>query len=342
MTVDEIAAFATDVLVSRGMARDQAAAVAGFIAAAERDDCPSHGLYRLLGMLRTIDAGTVGLDARPTVSELRPGIVSIDAHFGFSPLAFATGRPVLEERARENGLAAFVIRNCFHFSALWAEVEPLAADGLVALAMTPSHAWVAPAGGRRPVLGTNPIAFGWPREGRLPFVFDFATSAVARGEIELHRRAGRAVPPGWGVDAEGRATTDPAAILSGAMNTFGGHKGSALSIMVELMAAALIGDLTSMESAKFDNGTVGAPMHGEIVIAFDPTGFPGGAEATSAGRAEMLFEAITTQDLRLPSDRRYAARARSLRDGVKVRRALLDEIAAARRSAPRQLDERAS
>ena len=329
MTVAEIAAYASDVLQARGMDAAQAEAVADFIAMAEGDDCPSHGLYRLIGMLRTIDGGKVGLAAQPTVSEPRPGVIAVDAHFGFSPLAFSIGRPLLEARAREVGLAALVIRNCFHFSALWAEVEPLAESGLAALAMNPSHSWVTPAGGRRPVFGTNPIAFGWPRAGRPPFVFDFATSAVARGEIELHRRAGRQTPEGWGVDPDGNPTTDPTAILNGAMNTFGGHKGSALAAMVELLAAALIGDLTSMESQAFDDGLGGAPMHGELVIAFDPAGFAGGEGPGHLDRAETVFGAITSQGLRLPSERRYAARQRTLREGVGVSQKLLDDIAAA-------------
>lgn len=332
MTVAEIAAYAADILRKKGMASDQAMAVAQFIAAAERDACPSHGVYRLLGMLRTIDGGKVGLTATPTVSELRPGVVAVDAHFGFSPLSFAVGKPMLEARARDVGLAALVIRNCFHFSALWAEVEPLAEGGLVALAMNPSHSWVAPVGGRRPVFGTNPLAFGWPRAAKPPFVFDFATSAVARGEIELHRRAGKPVPEGWGIDPEGNPTTDPAAILSGAMNTFGGHKGSALAAMVELLGAALIGDLTSMESLAYDDGVGGAPMHGEIVIAFDPEGFASGGGTSHLDRAESVFGAITEQGLRLPSERRHAAREQSLREGVQISQKLLDDIALVLRS----------
>jgi LDH2 family malate/lactate/ureidoglycolate dehydrogenase len=330
MSVEAIAAFAERVLTARGMAVDQAAAVASFIAAAERDDCASHGIYRLLGMLRTIEGGKVGLGGRPEVTEPRPGIIAIDAQRGFSPLAYAVGRPLLEARARENGLAALVVRNCYHFSALWAEVEPLAEAGLAAIAMTPSHRWVAPAGGRKPVFGTNPIAFGWPRHGHPPYVFDFATSAVARGEIELYRRAGKQVPLGWGVDADGEPTTDPAAILAGAMNAFGGHKGSALATMVELLGAALIGDLTSMESLALDDRAGGAPLHGEVIIALDPGGFAGPVGPDHLSRAETVFDAITGQGLRLPSDRRYAARQRTLREGVKVPRALLDEIIAAR------------
>jgi LDH2 family malate/lactate/ureidoglycolate dehydrogenase len=139
------------------------------------------------------------------------------------------------------------------------------------------------------------------------------------------------VPPEWGIDADGYPTTDPAAILTtGAMSTFGGYKGAALATMVELMGAALIGDFTSLESLAFDAGVGGAPMHGEIVIAFDPAGFSRGDGPDHLGRAEGLFAAIVDQEVRLPSDRRYAARQVSLRDGVRVPENLIAEIETAR------------
>ena len=192
----------------------------------------------------------------------------------------------------------------------------------------PSHAWVAPAGGTQPVFGTNPIAFGWPRPDGPPFVFDFATSAVARGEIELHRRAGKPVPDDWGYDANGEPTTDAAAVLAGAMRTFGGHKGSALAAMVELLAGPLIGDLTSQESLAADDTRGGSPIGGELIIAIDPAGFVGNAVTHHVARAESLFAAITGQGARLPSQRRYAARRRSLAEGVIIPAALYDDIMA--------------
>lgn len=225
---------------------------------------------------------------------------------------------MLIEKAKAHGIAALALNNVVHFAALWPEVEELADAGLVALAFTPSHAWVAPAGGAEPVFGTNPIAFGWPRPDGPPFVFDFATSMVARGEIELHRRAGKRVPDDWGVDSEGNVTTDPAAILSGAMRTFGGHKGSALAVMVELLAGPLIGDRTSRESIAWDAGRGGSPLGGELIIAIDPRGFLGDLLPEHQARAEAMFDAITGQGARLPSARRYAARAVSLAHGVTI------------------------
>lgn len=326
MTLDEVRALARAVLSEKGLAADHAKAVAETMVAGERDGCTSHGIYRLLVAAKSLAAGVVAPDAVPHVMPSGQAIIRIDGNGGFAQWAFETGKPILIQKARTFGIAAMALNNVVHFAALWPEVEALADEGLVALAFTPSHGWVAPAGGTKPVFGTNPIAFGWPRSGREPFVFDFATSAVARGEIELHRRAGKAIPEDWGYDAEGLPSTDAQAVLDGAMRTFGGHKGSALAAMVELLAGPLIGDLTSQESIAHDSGRGGSPLGGELILAIDPAGFLGDEVAAHLARAETMFAAIEGQGARLPSQRRYAARAASLRDGVTVPARLLSDI----------------
>lgn len=229
---------------------------------------------------------------------------------------------------RQHGIAAMAINNCYHFSALWPEVEAIAAAGLAGIAMNPSHSWVAPEGGNRPVFGTNPIAFAWPRPGRTPFVFDFATSAIARGDIELHAKQGKPIPSHWAIDVDGQPTTDPKVALQGAMRTFGGHKGSALAAMVELLVGALIGDMTSQESMEFDDGVGATPCHGELVIAFDPKVFLGDDLGAGLARGERMLDAIVAQGARLPSQRRFDARARSIANGVRIPRPLYEEILA--------------
>lgn len=326
LTLDEVRDLAQAVLARHGLGARHVPVVAETMVAGERDECASHGIYRLLVCVHTMQAGMVALDAEPVFEDSAPAIVRVDGAGGYAQLPFDMARPLLAEKVRRHGIAALAINNCVHFAALWPEVEALAGDGLVALAFTPSHAWVAPAGGTRPLFGTNPIAFGWPRPGPDPFVFDFATSAVARGEIELHRRTATPIPLGWGIDGKGRPTEDAAAVLAGAMLTFGGHKGSALAMMVELIAGPLIGDMTSAESLAVDNGAKASPLGGELIIALDPAGFLGAAAAQHLARAEHVFEAIASQNARLPSQRRYEARARSVVDGVRVPRQLLEDI----------------
>ncbi len=300
-----------------GLSQGHASALAAVIVAGERDGCKSHGVYRIEGCLRTVKAGKVAPGAKPALHDDGSAVVRVDAGGGYSCASFELGAPVLAERAKKLGIAALVINDCTHFSALWPEVEKLAALGVAAIAMCPSYATVAPAGGKQPLLGTNPFAFGWPRvDPARPYVFDFATSVAARGEIELYRREGRQLPEGWALDSEGQPTTDPEAALAGAMLPFGGHKGSAISTMIELLAGAMIGDFTSSEALDFLGTTTLAPRHGELIIAMSPQRFAAGRPGDPFARAEMLLEAIAGQGARLPSQRRFAARKRTLSEGI--------------------------
>jgi len=310
-----------------GLNEIQAGALARVIVSGERDACKSHGIYRIEGALRTVKAGKVNPDAVPELM-LQEGsaIVKVNAKGGFANPAFELGLRALVERTRSCGLAALVINDCTHFSALWSEAEALTEQGLAGLVMCPSYATVAPTGGNKPLLGTNPFAFAWPRVGQPPYVFDFATSVAARGEIELHRRAGKSLPDGWAIDADGNPTTDPEAALAGAMLPFGGHKGSAIGTMIELLAGIMIGDLTSPEVLDYLGTTTLAPFHGELIIAFSPEAFAAGRPGNPFARAETLFEAIVGQGARLPSQRRYAARAKSEADGIALTDAEIKQL----------------
>ncbi len=332
LSLADLTALVTDILHRAGFAPNQAAALARTIAAGERDACKSHGIYRIEACLRTLKEGKVAADAVPTLTVDDSAIVRVDAMGGFANAAFEAGAPALAERARALGLAALVINDCNHISALWPEIETLTAEGLAAIAMCPSYATVAPTGGSQPLLGTNPFAFGWPRPGKHPYVFDFATSVAARGEIELHRRAGTPIPEGWAVDAQGHPTTDPEAALAGAMLPFGGHKGSAVSTMIELLAAAMIGDLTSPEALAFlDMKTTIAPRHGELILAFCPERFAAGRSGDPFARAETLLDAIAGQGARLPSGRRHAARETALKQGIRLTAAEMAQLDRLRR-----------
>ncbi|MCA0928228.1 Ldh family oxidoreductase [Ruegeria profundi] len=329
LTLDEVRALSLSILTKSGFGPEHAAAIADTLTTCQTDDCQSHGLFRLFMCHDTMKSGKVDGHAAPVLTLSNNAIVRVDANAGMSLLAFEKALPLLIEKTRANGIAAMAINRCFHFSALWPEVERLSSVGLAAMAMVPSHSWVAPAGGTRGSLGTNPLAFSWPRSGKDPFTFDFATSAFARGEIELYRRAGKPLPEGVAIDKHGNPTTDPQAAMDGAMLTFGSYKGSALSIMIELLAGPLIDDLTSLESMEFAQGAGGAPYHGEIILAFDPAQFSGGRVSDNDARAERLFADITDQGARLPSQRRFAARARNTERGyVEIAKTLYDDLQA--------------
>ena len=199
LTLDEVHALAVAALTAQGFSADQAFAVADTVTAAERDDCKAHGLFRIPFYVKALQNPSVDPTATPAITDLSAGVVHVDALFGFAPLALKLGADPLTEKAKSQGIAALCINNAYHIAALWPEVERLAERGLVAFAFTAALPYVAPAGGIKPVYGTNPMAFAWPRQGRPPMVFDQASSMTARGEIQLHLRDGKSLPEGWSV-----------------------------------------------------------------------------------------------------------------------------------------------
>ncbi|MDF0731830.1 Ldh family oxidoreductase [Pseudomonas entomophila] len=300
-----------------GCAEPVAAALAHNCASAQRDGAHSHGVFRIPGYVSTLASGWVDGQALPKVSDVAPGFVRVDAAGGFAQPALAAARALLVEKARSAGIAVLAIHNSHHFAALWPDVEPFAEQGLVALSVVNSMTCVVPHGARKPLFGTNPIAFAAPCEGSDPIVFDMATSAMAHGDVQIAARQGEQLPPGIGVDADGQPTTDPKAILEGgALLPFGGHKGSALSMMVELLAAALTGGHFSWE---FDwSGHPGAktPWSGQLVIVIDPSKGEGGRFAQRSRELVAQMQAVGLS--RLPGERRFRERAVAHREGVAV------------------------
>ena len=325
LSLDEVHTLSLKSLRANGCDHENATAIADQTVQAEANLCQTHGLFRIPWYVNGLKSGRVDGTARPKVEQLAPAVLRVDGAGGYAPLGLQTGRGPLAACARQNGIAALAFVNMFHVGALWPEVEALAEDGLCVFSFTPSYPYVAPAGGIKPLYGTNPMAFGWPRKDKSPLVFDQASAAMARGEIQVAARDGHDVPETAGVGPNGEKTTDPNVVLEGAQLAFGGHKGASLALMVELLAGALIGEFLSIEAAEDDGGNGGPPKGGELMIAMDPTRF--GDPDGFLAHGEKLFAAILEQEeTRLPSERRAAARQTTPSTGIKVPRSLHDTI----------------
>lgn len=323
LTLDDAFDLSVAALTASGADERNAKAIARVIWRAERDGAASHGLYRIPAYAETFKKGKAKGDANPVISETDGAILRMNADKAFTPLAHEVGLPALADAARHHGMATLGISRVFHYAALWPEVEALTDQGLVGMAFTCSPPYVAPYGGRRRMFGTNPMAFGWPRIGKPPMIFDQASSHSARGEVMIMARDGHEAPLGAGVDVDGNPTTDPNEILKGAQSPFGGYKGSAIALMVDLMAGPLIGELTSIAIEEEDDGS-GPALGGELIIAFDPTRM-GGAGSLEAGEA-LLAELEGENGVRLPGARRAANRENTPKTGIDVPTSLLETI----------------
>ena len=304
---------------------DNARSVARALVAAEADGLKGHGLsrvpmYAAQAKVRKID----GL-ALPSVTRPRPGLIAIDAGYGFAFPAIEAAEKVLREVTPVQGVAAAAIRRSSHCGAAGLPVERLAQAGFVALMFANTPAAMAPWGGSAALFGTNPIAFACPLPGRPPVVVDLSLSKVARGNVVTAKQRGERLPPGWALDEKGRPTSDPDAALRGTMLPAGDAKGIALALMVELLAAGMIGANFASEASSYLNADGPPSGTGQLIIAFDPTAF--GPHAL--GRFNVLAVAIQSQQgARLPGERRLSLRAKAKAEGLTISGRLIDEIEA--------------
>jgi (2R)-3-sulfolactate dehydrogenase (NADP+) len=323
MTPAEIEALACDVLARAGAVPHQAAPVARSIRRAEEDGIRSVGLGYLPTYLRHLRGGKVLGDAVPAVAVPRLGTVHVDAAHGFAHPAFDAGLSTLLGAARANGVAALAITRSYSIGVLGHPVEDLARHGLVALACTNSPPNMTMPGGRRKLLGTNPIALAAPRPDAPPLVLDMATSAVTKVTLAAHAAEGRPIPQGWAVDAAGDPTTDAGAGMSGALLPLGGAKGAGLALLVELLSSVLAGAAASRDVAPYAELAGAPPGVGQFFLVLDPAAFAEGF----ADRIESLAAAILRDPgARLPGARRLAARAAAAREGIDVPAPLLSAI----------------
>ncbi len=316
LTLDQIEDISRRMLRASGASPLQTDATARSIREAEAEGIRTVGLSYLPTYCDHVACGKVIGDAVPRVTRPRPGTVVVDAGLGFCHPAFEAGESHLVASALENGVALVAITHSYSAGVLGWFVDRLARQGLVAIMFANSSALMAPHGGTRPFFGTNPIAWAAPRRNGVPVVADLSSSAVAWVRVNAAAQAGEAIPLGWALDANGTPTTDAVKALAGSMAPSGGHKGSALALLVDVMAGGVAGSNFSHEASSF-GGTVGGPPDvGQVVLAIDPTATMGEA---FLDRLEHEFSALAAEPgARLPGDRRLADRAAAERDGVSV------------------------
>ena len=307
ISLDEIKKLVTDVFLKQGCNKSNASALANTITKAEEDGSSSHGLFRVPGYVASLQSGKVNGNASPKLEKTTPVILKCNADNGFASTAHEFALPILADAAKTNGVAVLSIKGCYHFAALWPETEYLAKQNLVGFACTAFKPSVAPAGAKEAFFGTNPISMAWPRNGQDPVVFDMATATMAKGEVMIAARDGHTLSSGVGLDENGEPSNDPKEILKGVLLPFGGYKGSAISLMVELFAAGLTGDVFSYEAQENDNNDGGPPSGGEFIMAFNPQIIAG---TNWEKHCENFFQKLTSIDgVRLPGSRRHKNRS---------------------------------
>lgn len=325
LTVAETHALVRDTFIRCNTSHDNADSVATALVAAELAGQSGHGLRRVASYAGQALSGKVDGHAVPVATKPAVGTLTIDAANGFAYPALDMMQAQLPAMAQQCGIAISGITRSHHCGVAGVVVEKLADEGLVAMLFANTPAAMAPWGGNQALFGTNPIAFAAPcgDEGEA-IVVDVSLSKVARGKIMAARQKGEAIPEGWALGPNGEPVTDPDLALQGTMVPLGDAKGTALALMVELLAASLIGANTADKASSFFEAEGPPPGVGQTIIAIDP-GKIGGEHAVE--RIAQLATSIDSQDgARVPGRRRQDLRREFLEKGISIPDDLKTEI----------------
>jgi uncharacterized oxidoreductase len=288
-SVSELEDAAVRVLLGFGTPHDLAELTARSLAQSNLLGHDSHGIIRLLQYADWISDGQIQVTARPEQARRLGGTALVDGHWGFGQPAARMATEVAIELAAANGVGAVAVARCNHVGRLGEYVTRMADAGCIGLAWCNSGPVVAPAGGTRRTFGTNPLAWAAPRAGAVPLVLDFSTAGIAEGKVRVAMAQGELLPAGMLIDQTGRPSNDPQDLYDGgALLPFGGHKGSGLCLMIELVG----GLLTGMGAAPMPDYAGG---NGTLLLALSIGAFTG-LDAFADDAAAFAHRVTQSQD----------------------------------------------
>jgi hydroxycarboxylate dehydrogenase B len=321
------------IMQAAGCGADEARTIARRLVDSNLVGHDSHGVLRVSKYLEWMREGNLRPKRTPRVVFESETLAIVDGDRGFGQVIGEFAGRLGIAKAAATGIALVGLRNCGHLGRLgdWAELAADADQVSLHFLNTSGAQRVAPFGGSDRRLSTNPLCVGIPQAGAPPVILDITTSTVAEGKLMVAMNKGESVPPGWIVNAQGQPTTDPKEFYDGgALLTIGGHKGSGLSIVTDLLAGALT---TGRSSDPADT----AIRNNMLSIYIAPAVYdPGGGVLEEVRRfvdwVKASPPAVPGQPVMAPGDVERATRERRLREGVPLDDTTLADLRAAARS----------
>jgi ureidoglycolate dehydrogenase (NAD+) len=324
---DVLRDYAQRLLMAGGFRPECARKTAELLVWANLRGVDSHGVLRIPRYVEMVGLGMINARAVPRVVSEHGAVALVDADLapGSTGLEMLTQKAA--EIARRMGAGICVGRNTTHAGAVGYFAQSLAAKGLVGIVMTASKPLMAYPGAKGEAVSTNPLAIAAPSaDSDEPIVLDMSTAAVALGKVLAAKGAGQAIPEGWGVDTEGRSTTDPAAVT--ALLPMAGPKGAGLSLMIEVLCSLLAGNpliAPSLSGAK-------PPGFNGLVIAIDPAAFGSpnafiANESSLAAAIHALPPATGVEAVLLPGERGHRLETQRRAAGIALPRGVASELA---------------
>ena len=318
----KLESFTAACLEKLGLLGVDARFVAQTLVAANLRGVDSHGVVRLPHYATRLRNGTV--KPRPSIEVRRTGTSAavVEGDAGMGQLVAARAMQEAIALAKASGVGAVVARNSSHRGACAWFVEMATREGMIGVALTHTDPIMVPPGMKRIFLGSNPIAFGAPGGDGPPVIVDMSTTHAAWGKVLVARQEGKAIPPDWGVDANGRATTDANAVVG--LAPTGAHKGYALAMMVEILCAHLAGVPFALHVTKM-YGELDKPRNlGHFMLALDVARFTD--SRVFASQIKQLLEEIHVEGALAPGEPERLNHQKRASQGIPLGASTFDDL----------------
>ena len=290
---------------------------------AEYSGIKSHGFHYLPIYCNHLKIGKINGQAKPSVDKISRAALKVNADHGFAHTAINLGLSRLFELTSQEAVAVMSIYNSYNCGVLGFHTKRIAEKGFIGLGFTNAPASIAPIGGVKAVVGTNPFSLAVPFEGQAQIIIDQSASVVAKSEISVRAKTGESIPEGWAFDSQGKVTTNAQEALKGTMAPSGGYKGFGAGLLVEIFTACIAGGNLGTQASSFAGEDGGPPSTGQFFIAID-------AEKINSSYKESiqsLIRSITEQEgARLPGSKRQAAFQQNQNQDIEITDQLLERI----------------
>jgi (2R)-3-sulfolactate dehydrogenase (NADP+) len=290
---------------------------------AEYSGIKSHGFHYLPIYCNHLKIGKINGQAKPSVDRISRAALKVNADHGFAHTAIDLGLSSLFEMTSQESVAVMSIYNSYNCGVLGFHTKRIAEKGFIGLGFTNAPASIAPIGGMKAVVGTNPFSLAVPFEGQAQIIIDQSASVVAKSEISVRAKTGESIPEGWAFDSQGKVTTNAQEALKGTMAPSGGYKGFGTGLLVEIFTACIAGGNLGTQASSFAGEDGGPPSTGQFFIAIDAEKFNSNYKES----IQSLISSITEQEgARLPGSKRQAAFQQNHNQDIEIADQLLERI----------------
>ena len=315
--------LAQEKLLKSGNSLENCKGIIEGIMDAELSGIKSHGFHYLPIYCNHLKIGKIKGAAKPSLEKISNSSLKINADNGFAHTAINLGLDSLFEMCSEQGIACMSINHSYNCGVLGFHTKRIAEKGFIGLGFTNAPASIAPLGGKKAVVGTNPFSIAVPLNRKAEIIIDQSASVVAKSEISVRAKTGESIPEGWAYDIEGNVTTDAQKALKGTMAPSGGYKGFGTGLLVEILTACLAGGNLGTQASSFAGEDGGPPGTGQFFIAIDPEKF----NSNYNNSIKSLIESIAVQEgARLPGSKRQAALQKNQNKEIEISEQLLERI----------------